>query len=208
MTNTACARAGPGRVQAWLQADYAAIQTLAKSKHAVVHFADEAVVRSDFHAATTWAPRGETPVVAATAQRYGLNMIFAVSRRGQMRFMTVEGNAGKLIEFLKRLLHNAERPLFVIVERQPSHRARKALSSSAPRKASCGCSSRCRTRRLEHNPDELVWNHSKNPRHRQTHRRESGRTCSYGEAHMRSLQKTPALVGAFSHGPNLRYILA
>jgi len=46
-----------------------------------------------------------------------------------MRFMTDEGrmNTGKFIEFLKRLLHNAKRPVFLIVDGYPTHRARKVF---------------------------------------------------------------------------------
>ena len=39
----------------------------------------------------SWAPRGETPVVARTAKRVTRSMIAAVSNRGLMRFMLYEG---------------------------------------------------------------------------------------------------------------------
>ncbi len=44
--------------------------------------------------------------------------------------MTVEGrmNAEKFIEFLKRLIHNAPRSVFLIVDRHQSHRAKKVLA--------------------------------------------------------------------------------
>src|SRR4051812_7248441 len=44
-----------------------------------VYFADEAGVRSDYHAGTTWAPVGATPTVLATGARFALNMISAIS---------------------------------------------------------------------------------------------------------------------------------
>jgi Winged helix-turn helix len=34
----------------------------AEAAGAVIYFADEAGVRSDYHAGTTWAPAGQTPV--------------------------------------------------------------------------------------------------------------------------------------------------
>ena len=119
----------PELVEHWLAEDYPKIQALAKKERATLYFSDEAGVRSDFHSGTTWAPKGQTPIVEATGQRYGMNIISAISPRGEMRFMTVEGrmNAGKFIEFLKRLLHNAERPVFLIVDGHPSHRARKVF---------------------------------------------------------------------------------
>ena len=119
----------PEVVERWLAEEYPKIQALAKKERATLYFSDEAGVRSDFHSGTTWAPKGQTPIVEATGQRYGMNIISAISPRGEMRFMTVEGrmNAGKFIDFLKRLLHNAERPVFLIVDGHPSHRARKVF---------------------------------------------------------------------------------
>jgi len=94
------------------------IRALAKRERAELFFGDEAGIRSDFHAGTTWASRGETPVVPATGRRLGLNLVSAISPRVELRFMTVEGrmNADKFIEFLRRLLHNARGRVFLIVD--------------------------------------------------------------------------------------------
>jgi transposase len=82
-------------------------------------------MRSDFHRGTTWAPVGQTPVVKTTGARFSLNLISAISAQGLMRFMTVEGklNGEKFVEFLGRLLHNSQRPIFLIVDGHPAHRA-------------------------------------------------------------------------------------
>ncbi len=42
-----------------------------------IYFADEAGIRFDYHAGTTWVPVGRTPVVTATGARHSLNMISA-----------------------------------------------------------------------------------------------------------------------------------
>ena len=52
---------------------------------ATIYFADEAGVRSDYHAGTTWAPVGRTPVVATTGDRLGINLISAVTAKGKLR---------------------------------------------------------------------------------------------------------------------------
>lgn len=153
----------PELVQTWLEEDLPKILALARKKGATLYFADEAGVRSDFHSGTTWAPKGEIPIVAATGHRFGMNIISAISPRGEMRFMTVEGrmNAGKFIDFLKRLLHNAERPGFLVVDGHRSHRARKVFDFVRKTEG--------RLRLFfppphspEFNPDELVWNHPNN----------------------------------------------
>lgn len=196
-------------VKSWLAEDFPKIQALAKKARATLYFSDEAGVRSDFHAGTTWAVKGKTPVVEATGQRYGMNIISAISPRGDMRFMTVEGrmNAGKFIEFLKRLLHNAKRPVFLIVDGHPSHRARKVFEFVRKTKGKL---------RLfflppyspELNPDELVWNHLKNHGvgKRIVKSREELKRVVIG--HLRYLQKTPDLVRAFFRERHVRYVLA
>ena len=195
-------------VKTWLAEEFPKIQALAKKARATLYFSDEAGVRSDFHSGTTWAPKGQTPIVAATGQRYGMNIISAISPRGDMRFMTVEGrmNAGKFIEFLKRLLHNAERPVFLIVDGHPSHRARKVFEFVRKTKGKL---------RLfflppyspELNPDELVWNHLKNHGvgKRVVKSRDELKRVVIG--HLRFLQKTPDLIQAFFREPHVRYAI-
>lgn len=199
----------PELVETWLAEDFPKIQALAKKERATLYFADEAGVRSDFHSGTTWAPKGQTPIVEATGQRYGVHMISAISPRGDMRFMTIEGkmNAGKFIEFLKRLLHNAERPVFLIVDGHPSHRARKVFDFV--RKTN----GKLRLFFLppyspELNPDELVWNHLKNHGVGKRVVRSRDELKRVVSSHLRFLQKTPRLIRAFFREPNVRYVTA
>lgn len=198
----------PERVQKWMDEEYPKIRALAKKERASVYFGDEAGVRSDFHSGTTWAVKGQTPVVPATGQRFGLNLISAVSPRGEMRFMIVNGrmNAGRFIEFLDRLTHNQPGPVFLIVDGHPSHRARKVSEYVRGKKG------RLRLFFLpayspELNPDELVWNHLKNNGvgKRIIRTRDELKRVVLG--HLRSLQKTPALIRSFFHQPELKYII-
>ena len=117
-------------VERWLKEEYPKIRTRAKREKAEIFFEDESGVRSDFHSGTTWAPKGQTPVVRATGQRFSLNMISAISARGELRFMVVRGGvgAGVFITFLKRLVHGQRRPIYLIVDGHPSHRAKKVKS--------------------------------------------------------------------------------
>lgn len=102
----------PAMVETWLREQFPAIQSEAKRVGAHIFFADEANIRSDYHSGTTWAPLGKTPVVERTGARHALNMISAVSPRGELRFMCHEGkfNAALFIEFMQRLLINRKRP--------------------------------------------------------------------------------------------------
>ncbi len=72
-------QADPEAVRRWREEEFPAIRTAAKAEGATVYFADEAGIRSDYHAGTTWAPVGRTPIVKATGARHSLNMISAVT---------------------------------------------------------------------------------------------------------------------------------
>jgi len=199
----------PARVQKWLSEEYPTIKAEAKKRGAVVYFGDEAGVRSDHHTGTTWAVRGKTPVVQTTGARFGLNLISAVSAQGEMRFMTVKGTvtAPIFVEFLKRLLHNADRPVFLIVDGHPIHRSGLVSRFVAASDAMLhlfflpGYSP-------EPNPGEQVWNDLKN--------NGVGRKVITGPdklksevlSHMRSLQKRPSRIRTFFMLPDTLYAAA
>lgn len=196
----------PGAVARWLKEDYPLICKEAKTCGALVFFGDEAGIRSDAHSGTTWAPRGKTPVVSTTGARFGMNLISAVSRTGQLHFAVVEGRvtAEVFVEYLRRLIHGRRKPVFLIVDGHPTHKsvmARKFIDSVAPR---------LRLYFLppyspELNPDELVWNDLKNHilgRKVITGPRQMKRTVL---GRLRWMQKTPAHVASFFHAPETKY---
>lgn len=197
----------PAFVEAWLKQEFPKIRALAKRERAEIFFGDEAGVRSDFHAGTTWALRGETPVVPATGQRFGLNLVSAISPRGELRFMTVEGkmDAGKFIGFLRRLLHNTRGRVFLIVDRHPAHRAKKVRNYVE------STDGKLRLFFLpayspELNPDELVWNHLKNHGIGKQLVVSRDHLRELVLHHLRRLSRMPDRVRAFFEHPDLRYI--
>jgi transposase len=103
-------------VRRWETETYQEIKAQVRSVGATVYLADEAGIRSDYHTGTTWAHVGETPVVTVTDRRFSLNMISAVSPRGDFRFMVHDGSVTSptFKEFLERLLIGATRPVFVM----------------------------------------------------------------------------------------------
>jgi transposase len=121
----------PERVQKWIQEEYPAIAKEAKRLAAEIWFGDESGLRSDYHAGTTWARKGETPVVSSTGARYRLNMLSAVNRRGRMRFMIEKKglNAGVVCQFLHRLMVGSTRPVFLIWDGHPIHKSGKVAET-------------------------------------------------------------------------------
>jgi len=199
----------PVEVERWRKQTYPKIQAEARACRAEIYFGDEAGVRSDYHAGTTWAPQGRTPIVSSTGARFGFNLISAVSARGLLRFMVVEGKVGArtFIEFLKRLLHGADHPIFLIVDGHPSHRAKAVTEFIAT------LDGRLRLFFLpgyspELNPDEFVWNSLKNQAlgRRAHHSKDEMKRAAI--SHLRFLQKTPAKVQTFFQAPYTAYAAA
>src|SRR5881398_3200961 len=123
-------QADPAAVARWKEIEYPKIAAEARAAGGTVYFVDEAGVRSDYHAGTTWARVGRTPTVTATGARFGLNMISAISAQGALRFSVLAGTltGAGFIAFLRRLVHDAAGhgggPVFVIVDNHPVHRAK------------------------------------------------------------------------------------
>ena len=196
----------PSLVEQWVKREYPKIRAQAKREGAEVFFADESGIRSDFHAGTTWAPIGQTPVVKQTGQRFSLNMISAVSPKGQLRFMVTPKRIGAwvFVEFLKRLMHGWDKCIFLIVDGHPTHKARLVKTFVEKVKGQL---------RLfylppyspELNPDEYVWNDVKN--------NAVGRSIITNPKHLRSaatsrlryLQKNPDHVRTFFESETTSY---
>src|SRR6266545_3781554 len=94
----------PEAVARWKAETYPQLRVEAAEVGATIYFADEAGVRSDYHAGTTWAPVGRTPVVAATGDRFGVNLVSAVTATGQLHFDLFTGrmNSATFIEFCEK----------------------------------------------------------------------------------------------------------
>lgn len=198
----------PSLVENWLKKEFPKIRALAKKDGAEIYFGDEAGLRSDHHSGTTWAPKGQTPVVTSTGARFGLNMISAISPAGALRFMVLNGRvaAEQFCEFLGRLMHGARRPVFLIVDGHPMHRARKV------QKRVDEFGGKLRLFFLppyspELNPDEYLWNDLKGA---------VGRTVSHSpvelETHvteyLRILQDTPEKIRSFFQATETSYAAA
>jgi transposase len=196
-------------VEQWKRNVYPTIQKRAKSLGATIYFHDESGIRSDFHSGTTWAPIGKTPIVEATGARFGWNMMSAISARGQMRFMVFKQTitADQICDFLKRLMHNAQKPIFLIWDGHPTHRSQKVKQcvDSFEGKLEIytlpGYSP-------ELNPVEQVWN---NVKHHGIGRKKvfgPDQLKSLVIGQLRKLQKLSSIVRSFFRHPDCSYTLS
>jgi transposase len=194
-------------VRQWEAETYPSIHAEARAAGATIYFADESGIRSDYHTGTTWAPRGQTPVVEVTGRRFSLNMISAVSPQGEFRFMLHEGSVTATVfrEFLKRLMIGADKPVFVIVDGHPIHRAKlvRAYVDSLGRQLKLFY---LPPYSPQLNPDEQVWAHVK----RQVSKRlvqdkDEMKRLALGA--LRRIQRLPSLVKSFFLQPECQYAL-
>ena len=191
-------------VRAWLVNTYPAIAR--KAQGCDIQWADETGLSSRANYGRSFAPRGHTPVIRRPGKRFSQSMISSLTNQGKLRFMIYQGaiKAPIFLDFLRRLIREAARKRFVIVDNLPVHRAHRVtawvqnhadqielfcLPSYAP----------------EHNPDEFLNNDLKQTMARRRTPGDKIALKSSLTSYMRSLQRCPAKVRAFFQAPTVRY---
>jgi transposase len=188
----------PKGVAKWKKEIFPQIIKEAKKSRASVFFSDETGVRSDNHSGTTWGKRGQTPIVSRTGKRLRLNIIGAMSRRGDFKFMVYDDkmNGKKFVEFLKRLMHKRRRPIFLVVDSHPSHK------SSVVKNYLESQGNKLRLIYLppyspELNPQEYGWNAMKNRKVSSARISNQKELVTAVRSCLRRWQKNPGLVKGF-----------
>ena len=195
-----------GAVRAWLERAYPAIARKARAQGGEIHWADETGLSSRANYGRSFAPRGHTPVIRRPAKRFSQSMISSLTNRGKLRFMIYEGalKAPIFLNFLRRLVREAGRKLFVIVDNLPVHRAHRVtawVQNHADQIELCYLPSYA----PEHNPDEFLNNDLKQAMARRRTPRDKTALKSGLTSYMRSLQRCPAKVRTFFQAPTVRY---
>lgn len=152
----------PAAIEAWKHDIYPSLAKRAKKHGAEIYFWDESGFRADAVQGQSWGVKGKTPIVAVPGQRQSVSAASAVNAKGGFWFATYKGgmSAELFIEMLKALMRHRRKPLFLVLDSLPAHKAKIVqkyveskngklelhfLPGYAP----------------ELNPDELVWNHLK-----------------------------------------------
>src|ERR1041385_1352977 len=179
-------------IRAWLESTFPAIARKAKAQDCEIHWADETGLSSRANYGRSFAPRGHTPGIRRPGKRFSQSMISSLTNQGKLRFMIYEGalKAPIFLDFLCRLVREAARKLFVIVDNLPVHRAHRvtawvhdhadqielfSLPSYAP----------------VHNPDEFLNSDLKQAMARRRTPRDKVALKSSLTSYMRSLQRCP-----------------
>lgn len=116
----------PAAVKKWLVEEYPAIAASARVEGAEIHWGDETGLRSDDVRGRSYAPLGQTPVIRVNDKRHGLSVISTVTNKGQMRWKVFDGalDSAILIDFLRRLIKDAGRKIYLILDNLRVHHSK------------------------------------------------------------------------------------
>lgn len=199
----------PEKVAQWIEGTFPAIQEETRHLNGVIYFADEGGIRSNAQTGRTWGEVGHTPEVTDTGARFGLNFFSAVEAQGKLRFHaehnTVNGKA--FLGFLKQLVGSEDRPIAVIADGHPAHRAKIVTEYVASTQGQLnlhllpGYSP-------ELNPDEFVWHYLKNSRLAKKTARNLKHLQRLSTSGLQSLQRSPQIVRSFFQEEHVQYASA
>jgi transposase len=193
----------PAAVRNWLRQEYPAIVARARG---VIFWGDETGLRADDVRGRSYAPRGKTPVVRPNHRRIGLGLISAVSNRGELRWKVLDGaiKAPVLIGFLQRLIRDARRKVFLILDRLPVHRAAVVREWLARHKRQIEVSY-LPSYSPELDPDEGLNADLKQHVTRKAPMRSKPQLKQAAISHMRRLAKSPARIRSYFRQKPVRY---
>lgn len=196
----------PKAVRQWLVDQYPAIATRAKHEKAEIHWGDETGLSNGYQHGRSYAPRGQTPTVRMCARKESIGLISTVTNQGQMRFMVYRNamNAAVMKKFLQRLVKDAGRKVFLIVDNLKVHHSKPVKEWLAVHQeqievfylpAYCP----------ELNPDEYLNNDLKSGVYGAEAVRTRPQLTKKAVSHLRSLQKQPQRVQKFFKHPKVAY---
>lgn len=196
----------PKAVQQWLETEYPQICRDAHRQKGEIHWGDEMGVRSDYQAGRSYGRAGQTPVVRATGQRFGCNIISTITNRGKLCFkvFTQRFDATVMLNFLRRLIRHRPHKVFLIVDSHPVHRSR-AVRQWVERHAD-----RIRLFFLpayspQLNPDELLNHDLKTNAVGRQRPKNQAEMIGNIRSYLRSTQRHPQVVQNFFHEKHVTY---
>lgn len=116
-------RAARIRSKKWLEEEYPQIQMQAKQENDEIYWGDETGLRNDCQHERGYMPKGKTPTIKLNTNRESIKLISAITNQGKVRFRFFKGtmNSDVLIDFFVRLLKDAKRKVFMILDNLEVH---------------------------------------------------------------------------------------
>lgn len=196
----------PEQVRQWLKKEYPSIRRQARKEKAQIYWGDEMGLRSDHAVGRSYGLKGQTPVILATGQRFSCNMISAITNQGRLNFMVFKERftASVFLEFLRRLLRQSDRRVYLIIDRHPVHRSHKVKNWVEENET------RLRLIFLpsyspEINPDELLNQDVKSNALGRQRPADQTELMSKVRSYLRSRQCKPDIVANYFQGKHVQY---
>lgn len=114
-------------VKRWLEQEYPEIAKKAKKQGATIYWVDEVGATNQANSQRGYAPKGKTPELQKSGKKYRINMISAVSNKGEVRFMCYTSSMTQLkfILFLSKLMKSTDTPVVVITDNLSVHHGKR-----------------------------------------------------------------------------------
>ena len=178
----------------------------ANAENAEIFFGDKTNIQNTCNYMKGYSPNGKTPVVRTETQKFKINMLSAVSKRGKLRFMLYKDNmnSDKLIDFMRRLVHDSTKKVFLILDNLRVHHSKKVqtwlekhrdeieifyLPPYAP----------------EYNPDKLVNSDLKRSVGSMASSQSKEKLEHNVRSHLKSLQLHPSKICSFFNAPQTNH---
>ena len=96
----------------------------------MIYWGDETGIDNCSNCERGFAPKGQPPVLPVETKRERLNMLSALSRQGDVRFMLYEDsmNQQRLIQFMDRLIRTSNQKVFLILDNLKVHHGKKTAA--------------------------------------------------------------------------------
>ena len=197
----------PAAIEAWKRTTYPRLAARAKRTGAEIYFWDESGFRADAVQGKTWAAKGHTPTIEVPGTRQSVSAASAVNAKGAFWFVTYKGGmtAELFVALLKHIIRRRRKPLFVVLDSLPAHKAKLVRDYVA------STNGRLELHFLpgyapELNPDEFVWNHVKRMGTAKSPLTTGESLQDRIEADLLAVQADPALIRSFFKAPSVAYI--
>lgn len=196
----------PVAVQRWLDEAYPAIARRAAAEGGEIYWGDETGLRSDDVRGRSYAPQGDTPVVRPCHRREKVGLMSAVTNKGVLRWMVLNKaiDAALLIEFLKRLVRDAQCKVFLILDNLKVHKAPEVTAWLTEHREKIEVFY-LPPYSPELNPDELLNADLKAAVTRKAPARRKGELKEAVIRHLRKISKLPGRVKSYFQHPLVKY---
>lgn len=196
----------PKAINKWLNEEYPSIAKRAKKEQVEIHWGDETGLCNDSYHGRSYAPRGQTPAIYLYPKCKRVNLISTVTNQGKVRFMVYKDkmNSKTLIEFMRRLIKDSTRKIFLILDNLKVHHSYIVRDWLEKHKGQIEVFF-LPSYSPELNPDEYLNCDLKAGVHSKTPATTKKQLKNKAISHLRKLQKLPARVKKYFKHPKIAY---